>query len=273
MAVQSRGVQTGDIEEGKATTSRSTEQDTTTAETNAFQSSKKVNIAADLSQSEQWSEEEYFRRIAQDTATPKIANKASTAFSQTIEEGEEDSLAQREQVQEEHRLLRSFNSDDKESFVSRSMSPISEINTNDDVSNPSWTEISEVDSKNDSLKHFPPSDDISELSQSSTNEPLTSVIWMESEVATSYSISAQPPSSQLETLASVESFGQLITPRVANSAHSGRHPPEYNITLGALSSTKPSSMDRYPAEPSPIDRYAIEESSEFGKRKNKFFDF
>mmetsp|Transcript_28658 Transcript_28658/g.69430 ORF Transcript_28658/g.69430 Transcript_28658/m.69430 type:complete len:104 (+) Transcript_28658:8-319(+) len=102
---------------------------------------------------------------------------------------------------------------------------------------------------------------------------MNSFHWKESSEVnnnnTSYSIAVQPPSAQLETITSAESFQQLRTPRVSNSAHPDRigrqqQPPEYNITLGALSPAR---------EPSPIDRYAIEESSEFGKQRTKSFDF
>ena len=192
VTVQSKGVQTGENKQGREMTIRSTEQHTATATTKVFQESEKVNKAVESSRPEQWSEDEYFRRRVQDAATPKVANKA-TAFSQTVEESEGDHLAQKGQAQEGRPNLQTFHGEGKESFTSRSISSISEINTNDDVSDPSWTELSEVDSKDGSLKHFPPSDDISDLSQTSASEPLTSVRWVESEDEISYSISAQPP--------------------------------------------------------------------------------
>ena len=152
--------------------------------------------------------------------------------------------------------------------TNRSMSPISEINTNDDLSNPSWADLSEVDSKNDSLKHFPPCDDISDLSQSIRGTAFLSQDWEEN---TSYSISIQPPSTQLESITAAESFQQLQTPRVSNSAHPQRinrqqQPPEYNITLGALSppppTTKITTYNTAQEEASPMDRYSIEEEQE-----------
>ncbi|CAJ1945983.1 unnamed protein product [Cylindrotheca closterium] len=191
---------------------------------------------------------------------------------QTAEHDGKDAniISDRDRVRNEHERLRS-QLDRQDDDVDRSLSPISEINTNDDnMSNLSWTELSEVDSKNDSLKQFPACDDISDLSQGSSLEPINSFLWKEhaEEEEASYSIAAQPPSAQLETIASAESFQQLRTPRVSNSTHPERigrqqEPPEYCITLGALS---PAARE----EPSPIDRYAIEESSEFGKDRTKF---
>lgn len=160
--------------------------------------------------------------------------------------------------------------DGRDDGTGRPMSPISEINSYDDnMTNRSWTDLSEVDSKNDSMKQFPPCDDISDLSQTSTLGPSTTFVWKGSEENTSYSLSVQPPSTQLENIAAAESFQELRTPRVSNSAHPDRigrqqQPPEYSITLGALATTQ---------EPSPVDRYAIEESSEFGKKRTKSFDF
>lgn len=208
-------------------------------------------------------------RAVQTEPTEDVQNLTSTGTDTTEQVGEDDNMSERDKVMNEHERLRS-QLDSLNDGPTRSMSPISEINTNDDaMSSLSWTELSEVDSKNDSLNRFPASDDMSDLSPSTTLEPIDSFLWKEPEVDLTYSMSEQAPSTQLETIASAENFGQLRTPRVSNSAHPDRigrqqQPPEYNITLGALSPAR---------EPSPIDRYAIEESSEFGKQRTKSFDF
>lgn len=153
---------------------------------------------------------------------------------------------------------------DSETTTGDSFSPISEIDSEEDLTHQSiWGSLSEIDSEDGGSKNFPPSEDVSDLSHGSTLEPYSP-----------YHVPMPPPeqvsriqeptaSSQLETLTTTQTFHNLVTPRVTNTAHPeniSRHPPEYSITLGALTpnpQVRSSTTDHPIGEDSPLAKKTL----------------
>jgi hypothetical protein len=171
------------------------------------------------------------------------------------------SMKDRETLLQKHCLrqqLGLLNNEEAGTTTSNSFSPISEIDSQEDMAHKTiYDSLSEVDSQNGSFKNFPPSEDVSDLSHASTLESYSPYhVHMPQEVK--ISVVQQAASSQIETLTSAQTFQNVVTPRVTNTAHPEhlsrqQQPPEYSVTLGALSpSPQVPRTDQSSAKNSPL---------------------